>query len=103
MHELKLGGTAKISALCCRGHAFFSANADLLDQYAACTTSEDVIAAQNAWLARLESKSRSSPEGQSLRSPSERPSVITCDFFRCIIVVALAYLQGHTSLGCLLK
>eukprot|EP00238_Polyblepharides_amylifera_P013809 CAMPEP_0196598120 /NCGR_PEP_ID=MMETSP1081-20130531/94137_1 /TAXON_ID=36882 /ORGANISM="Pyramimonas amylifera, Strain CCMP720" /LENGTH=315 /DNA_ID=CAMNT_0041923767 /DNA_START=81 /DNA_END=1028 /DNA_ORIENTATION=+ len=33
------------------GHAFFSVNQELLDQYAACSTAVEVIAKQDAWLA----------------------------------------------------
>jgi hypothetical protein len=37
-------------AVCCRGHSFFSTNAELLEAYSQCETAADVIAAQNAWL-----------------------------------------------------
>ena len=53
-------------ALCFRGHAFFSANAELLDQYAACATGEDVISTQNAWLEALNSQTKPVPEGTHL-------------------------------------
>jgi hypothetical protein len=37
----------------CRGHSFLKVNEELLDIYAACDTSQQVIAAQQAHLARM--------------------------------------------------
>ena len=43
----------KSVALICRGHSFFSTNAELLDRYAACPTSAEVIQVQTDYLDQL--------------------------------------------------
>lgn len=48
-----------------RGHSFLSANEELLDRYAACATSAQVIAVQAAWLDALRAPPR--PEPGALR------------------------------------
>ena len=37
----------------CRGHSFLSLNKELLDSYAACATSQEVVAVQQQWLEDL--------------------------------------------------
>ena len=44
-----------------RGHSFLSANEELLARYAACPTSAEVIAVQQAWLAQLQAPPRRTP------------------------------------------
>ena len=49
-----------------RGHSFLSANEELLARYAACPTSAEVIAVQQAWLAELQAPPRPAPGAQRL-------------------------------------
>lgn len=44
------------------GHAFFEVNKGLLERYAECKDAEEVVKAQEAWLARLEKEYAESRE-----------------------------------------
>ena len=43
-----------LKTLPCRGHSFFSTNADLLERYAACPSAAEVIAVQTSFLEQLQ-------------------------------------------------
>jgi len=60
-----------------RGHAFLSANADLLDRYAACNTAQEVIQVQTSYLEHLQAKPPPEPEGKHtiLPTPLARESL----------------------------
>ena len=45
--------TPKLQIWGCRGHSFLSLNKELLDSYAACATSQEVVAVQQQWLEHL--------------------------------------------------
>ena len=52
----------------CRGHSFFTTNEELLDRYAECPGSAEVIAVQTAYLDSLHAAPRSVPGAGVLRS-----------------------------------
>ena len=52
-----------IRNVCDRGHSFLSTNAELLERYADCATSAEVIDVQNQWLADLQAEPEPKPEG----------------------------------------
>lgn len=64
------------------GHVFFELNRDLLDIYSSCSTSEDVIAAQEEWLNKLDHEKESkdlldidSDDGlEGVCNPNRQPS-----------------------------
>lgn len=64
--------------LCCRGHAFLSTNEELLDRYAACATSAEVITVQNEWLEQLQETSRQRHTAQEGKPIGVYPRAITC-------------------------
>lgn len=49
----------------CRGHSFFSTNEELLDRYAECPGSAEVITVQTSYLEALQAAPRSVPTGQA--------------------------------------
>lgn len=63
----------------CRGHSFLKVNEELLDIYAACDTSQQVIAAQQAHLARM-----AAGQAQAAAHKSAPHSVLP-SFFRRIL------------------
>ena len=50
-----------------RGHGFFSANEELLERYAACPGSAEVIAVQGAYLEALQAPPPAIPAGDFAR------------------------------------
>ena len=48
----------------CRGHSFFSTNADLLERYAACPSSLAVIEVQTSFLEQLQNAQPKAPDGK---------------------------------------
>lgn len=55
---------ARPPALPCRGHSFFSTNADLLERYAACPSSAAVIEVQTSFLEQLQNAPPKAPDGK---------------------------------------
>ena len=55
---------ARPSALACRGHSFFSTNADLLERYAACSSSSAVIEVQTSFLEQLQNAPPKALDGE---------------------------------------
>ena len=51
-----------------RGHGFFSANEELLDRYASCPGSVEVIAVQTEYLDALKAAPRAAPTSELLLS-----------------------------------
>ena len=61
---MRCGERAKPSALPCRGHSFFSTNADLLERYAACPSSAAVIEVQTSFLDQLQNAPPKALDGE---------------------------------------
>lgn len=49
----------------CRGHSFLSTNEELLDRYATCPTSVEVIQVQNQYLEQLANVPAKVPDGKA--------------------------------------
>lgn len=56
-----------------RGHGFFSANEELLDRYASCPGSVEVIAVQTEYLDALKAAPRAAPTSMPLLPSSMHP------------------------------
>jgi len=52
------------AVLSCRGHSFLSTNEELLDRYAACPTSAEVIQVQTQYLDQLTNIPAKIPDGK---------------------------------------
>lgn len=57
-----------ITDSCDRGHSFLSTNEELLDRYAACPTSAEVIQVQTEYLDQLTNIPAKVPDGESVSS-----------------------------------
>ena len=62
----------------CRGHSFLSTNEELLDRYAACPTSTEVIQVQTQYLEQLANVPAKVPDGKALLSLAQLLSEVDC-------------------------
>jgi hypothetical protein len=76
----------------CRGHSFLKVNEELLDIYAACDTSQQVIAAQQAHLARM-----AAGQAQAAARKSALNFVFADQFFSASHIDALRSAKENTD------
>ena len=85
---MRCGAQVRPSALPCRGHSFFSTNADLLERYAACPSSAAVIEVQTSFLEQLQNAPPKAPDGG-------------CVFTPCVTLLCITAQPDNPYLSCL--